>query len=68
MADEAAKDAAKMRGTGRQISLASSISLVKKCIPVPPLQHVRSKLVYSKMTSKSDAGVNTMHAQCIISY
>jgi len=53
LANEAAKDAAKMRGTGRQISLASSRSLVRKCIPVLP-QHVRSKLVYSKMTSKSE--------------
>jgi ribonuclease HI len=66
LADEAAKDAAKMRGTGRQISLASSRSLVKKCIPVPPPQHVRSKLVYSKMTSKSDAGVNTRHDQVLL--
>jgi ribonuclease HI len=66
LADEAAKQATKMPGTGREVSLASSKALVRKCIPVPPPEHARSKLVYDKMSSSRDVGVTTRHDQVLL--
>ena len=41
LADEAAKQATKIAGTGREVSLASSKALVRKCISLPPPEHDR---------------------------
>jgi ribonuclease HI len=65
-ADKAANDAAKMEGTRRQISFASSKALIKKVITCRPPTHERSKLVYSKMSDKSDAAVTTRHDQVLL--
>ena len=63
LADEAAKEATKLSGPGRKISIASSKLLAKKLIPDPPPEHARSKLVYSKLSKKSEAEIRTRKDQ-----